>query len=138
MRHLPFACLALLAVAQPATARDHSHPPEPASDPAQWIAPDDYPPAALRNAEQGRVVAELAIDAMGRPTDCRVVESSGYPDLDAATCMHLVQRALFKPALDARGKPVAGTYRTHGIRWTMPSGPMPVPVPVPPADAPTG
>lgn len=64
---------------------------------------DDYPAAALRNNEQGRVAFALAIDANGRVNGCRITRSSGSAALDAATCRIMRARARYTPARDARG-----------------------------------
>lgn len=120
MRYLlASAALLTVALAQPALARHHARPPQPAEDPASWLGTYDYPPAAMRKGEQGSVSVSLGVDAMGRVTDCRIDRSSGFADLDMSTCQRLARRAHFQPATDADGKPVAGTY-THRVDWRLP------------------
>ena len=117
-RTVPAALIAI-ACAQPALARHHDRPPQPAEDPASWIHPDDYPPAAMRKGEQGDVAVTLAVDAQGRVTGCRVDQSSGFADLDAGTCLRLSRRAHFQPATDATGQPTVGAY-TRTVHWRQP------------------
>lgn len=81
--------------------------PGPISHPGSWIS---YPPAAMRNAEEGEVGYVLEVDAAGKPFDCRISASSGFPTLDAETCRMILLRARFHPAKDAAGKPVASRY----------------------------
>jgi len=47
-------------------------------------APPAYPDEARRRGWQGRVVLRVHVSAAGQPTAIEVVESSGYPLLDAA------------------------------------------------------
>ena len=117
-RILPAALIAI-ASAQPALARHHARPPQPAEDPASWIGAMDYPPAAMRMAEQGDVAVTLAVDEQGRVTGCRIEHSSGFADLDAGTCLRLSRRAHFQPAIDAQGQPTAGVY-PRTVRWRLP------------------
>ncbi len=44
----------------------------------------EYPPASLRNKENGKVTLNLLIDAEGKATDAKVETSSGSPFLDEA------------------------------------------------------
>jgi periplasmic protein TonB len=43
-----------------------------------------YPESARERGEEGRAVLQFVVDRSGRVLDFAVVESSGYPDLDAA------------------------------------------------------
>ncbi|WP_375393600.1 energy transducer TonB [uncultured Sphingomonas sp.] len=47
---------------------------------------------------------ELDIDEAGRVTDCRVVEPSGTPQLDAKACSIAIEKARYKPAIGPDGK----------------------------------
>jgi periplasmic protein TonB len=91
----------------------------PRNNPGGWVSTNDYPPGALRREEQGAVRFELAIGADGRVTGCRITASSGFPDLEAATCSNVTRRARFEPASDATGARVPGSYN-GSIRWVIP------------------
>ncbi|MET1756845.1 energy transducer TonB [Novosphingobium sp. RD2P27] len=91
----------------------------PRNDPGLWVSTDDYPTAALRRGERGTVRFELTVGADGRVADCRVTGSSGFNELDVATCRHVSRRARFEPAVDASGARVRGTY-AGSIRWVIP------------------
>lgn len=66
----------------------------------------DYP-AALREAGVGgRVVTHLTVEPSGRVSGCKVVQSSGYPELDTITCRLVIQRYRYEPARDAEGRPM--------------------------------
>jgi TonB family protein len=84
----------------------------------KWYTFEDYPESALRKGEQGMVVIGFTIDTRGRLTDCHVVQSSRFKDLDAVPCWVLVKKARFKPALDAQGQPQATTGTTAMSFWT--------------------
>lgn len=48
-----------------------------------------YPKASVQAQEEGVVLAEVDIGASGIPSEVRIVTSSGYPNLDAATLGHV-------------------------------------------------
>ena len=91
----------------------------PRNDVAGWVTTDDYPPAEIRAGHAGTVRFRLSLDARGRVTGCTIVETSGYPRLDDATCGNASKRARFDAATDAAGERVAGSY-TGTIRWVIP------------------
>ena len=86
---------------------------------ASYVARADYPRAALRNREQGRVGFALGIGADGRVNACRITASSGSAALDAATCRIMRSRARYTPARDAQGNPVPDRDRGE-LNWTLP------------------
>jgi hypothetical protein len=55
----------------------------------------------------------------GRVKACQIIVTSGSPILDGTTCGLLMQRAAFKPALDANGNPTEGLYSSR-INWVIP------------------
>ncbi|AXJ95082.1 MULTISPECIES: energy transducer TonB [unclassified Sphingomonas] len=137
-RAMTLATTTLLTFATPAMARDRSAPPQPLGSPAQWFGADNYPPAAMRAGEQGRVFVRLSIDNKGSVTDCVVQRSSGFPDLDNATCVLAHHHGLFAPATDRKGRPVKGQYDLPGVMWRINPAADVVPAPddvVPPPPA---
>jgi protein TonB len=72
----------------------------------------DFPiPAGGREVRIGKaVVLALTISPEGRATACRIYKSSGLPDTDEVTCRLAKERLRFKPALNAAGEPVTGTF----------------------------
>lgn len=91
----------------------------PGNDMAGWVTTDDYPASDLRQGHTGKVRFRVSVDANGRVGGCTIVESSGYPGLDAATCRNVSRRARFQPATNAEGDRVAGSF-TGTIRWMIP------------------
>ncbi|MBV9930892.1 MAG: energy transducer TonB [Alphaproteobacteria bacterium] len=85
---------------------------------AGLISAADYPPSAIAAGEQGGVRVRLEVDENGRPTGCRVIESSGFESLDTATCRLLQERARFTPARDRQGKPIADIFFQR-IAWRL-------------------
>ncbi|HTU11676.1 MAG TPA: energy transducer TonB [Allosphingosinicella sp.] len=86
-----------------------------------YLSEDDYPAAALRNNQQGRVSFTLDISPEGRVTGCQVTESSGSAILDSTTCRIMRSRARYTPARDPRGVAVADRDRA-AVRWVLPQG----------------
>lgn len=91
----------------------------PIGNPGAWVTTDDYPTSDLRAGHQGATRFRVAVSAAGRVTDCQVVQSSGWPGLDAAACDKISRRAKFEPATDSSGQAVSGSF-TSNIRWVIP------------------
>ena len=56
-----------------------------------------YPAESVRAGEQGSVLVEVTIGADGKPTQSRVVTSSGYARLDDATAPWIKENWLWEP-----------------------------------------
>ncbi|MEA3050169.1 MAG: hypothetical protein QOG84_2005 [Sphingomonadales bacterium] len=97
---------------------DTAPAPPPGSSLATLFSDADYPMAALRRHEQGKVDFRLDIDSAGGVTGCTVTHSSGSVSLDEATCRLLKERAHFSPARDAAGNAVPDTFDGH-IIWRI-------------------
>ena len=80
---------------------------------------DDYPDDALTANQSGITRYLLMIGRDGSVMDCVVAESSGIASLDAMGCQVIRERAKFRPATDAHGKPTVDTYSTPPIRWAI-------------------
>ncbi|MDO8374913.1 MAG: energy transducer TonB [Polaromonas sp.] len=96
---------AALAQTPPATG-DHA---APAAAPAlaSYARPEapltpEYPPAALRQEQQGQVMVKLRVLASGAAADVQVRSSSGFALLDEAALRYL-RTARFVPARDRSG-----------------------------------
>jgi TonB family protein len=116
-----------LALVAPAVAFAQAKPPAVASavptatpigNPADWFPADAYPPEARAAGVQGRTEFRLELDPQGRITECDIAQSSGSPLLDSTTCALLVTNARFKPAHDAAGQPVAGSWQSAMV-WQL-------------------
>jgi len=83
------------------------------------ISNGDYPSAAIRAREQGRVRIILDIAPYGGVTNCRVDRSSGSIALDVTTCQLASQRFKFDPGRNANGQRVPSTY-AQTVRWVLP------------------
>jgi TonB family protein len=80
---------------------------------------NDYPEDALGANQSGATQFLLMIGPDGSVMDCVVAQSSGVASLDAMGCQVIRERARFKPATDANGKPTVDTYVTPVIRWKV-------------------
>jgi len=92
--------------------------PTPIGDPASWVSIADYPAAASAAGQEGRTAFALDVDAQGRVTGCRIVESSGSPLLDNTTCSAMIVNARFKAARGEDGRAVAGIWRS-AMQWKL-------------------
>ncbi|WP_158094303.1 TonB family protein [Erythrobacter donghaensis] len=89
--------------------RDTSEP-RPDGSWSGWVTNADYPIESWQKGEAGTVEYTLAVDAEGKPTDCKITASTVSPTLEAETCRLLLERARFKPAQKPDGTPIPGTY----------------------------
>jgi TonB family protein len=80
----------------------------------------DYPREAVRTRQQGAVRLWLRINAEGRVSDCRILQSSGSPLLDETTCGILRERARYTPAHNAQGQPIESFDGDYTINWRLP------------------
>lgn len=83
-----------------------------------WVTTYDYPLRALAENREGTVAFTLAINAMGQASDCKITQSSGHADLDAATCLHLMARARFAPARGQDGRAITSEYANR-VTWKI-------------------
>jgi protein TonB len=73
-----------------------------------------YPIQAIRQGHQGVVYVTLKVGTNGRPTDVRVLRSSGFPELDAAA-MHAMEGAV----CNATPGTTMGTPVTFSLQGSM-------------------
>lgn len=78
-----------------------------------------YPSQALRNGEQGRVSATIDVSPAGQPVGCSVVRSSGFSELDQATCSFAMQNFHYRPGTDYYGKKI-GDVDFFTMNWKTP------------------
>ena len=71
----------------------------------------DYPDEVARYWPRGGAVF-IAVRVLpnGRATDCKINRSIGIPAIDQWTCKLVEERATFRPATDASGRPVAAWF----------------------------
>jgi len=93
-------------------------PAMPAQPLNKVFSPDDYPAAAQKADEMGRIKVRVAVDASGRATACTLSRPSGIKSLDEATCRVLMKRTQYQPARDAQGHPVASYFVTT-VAWLL-------------------
>jgi TonB family protein len=72
---------------------------------------------ARKKNEEGSLRAQLLVDPKGVPKACRILASSNFADLDAATC-ELMRQMRFEPARDASGAPVQSSY-ARDVIWLL-------------------
>jgi TonB family protein len=83
-----------------------------------WVSNSDYPSEALRQGFKGTVHFRLEIAETGCPAACTVTGSSGHKILDQRTCMLMLVRARFKPALNEHGHPIPATWNNK-FSWSL-------------------
>lgn len=84
-----------------------------------WLTSFDYPDQAKTKQHSGTSIIIWNVNVDGVPSDCRILKSAGYPELDDAACKGILARARFDPALDLDGKPIA-TFLVCRIIWASP------------------
>lgn len=77
----------------------------------------DYPYAALRSRQQGRVVVQAELTEEGRAENCQVLVSAGAL-LDDGTCFFVKTRVRGEAARDDTGKPYRTTFQLP-IVWQI-------------------
>lgn len=86
-------------------------PPAVAASLVRAFSDRDYPPGVLQDWPRGaRIFLRLRIEADGRPSQCDVMRSFGNSVADQWTCRLMMERAVFRPARDANGMPVAAWF----------------------------
>jgi len=70
------------------------------------IEQSDYPRDLGRAGVGGRVSVTLTVEPSGRVSACRLLRSSGIPELDSLTCRLMQQRFRFRPSTDRYGRPI--------------------------------
>lgn len=110
-----------LMAAQPPgrDSRPGPYAPVPRNYPGKWVTTSDYPAEALRAEQEGRTTSRLSVNRYGFVTACEIIESSGSPLLDEATCRNMASRAQFYPARDSGGEAAEATF-TQSVQWIMP------------------
>jgi protein TonB len=92
--------------------------PPPRQNLQRLLDSTDYPKSALYQGEQGSVYFQVLVNPDGRVDTCTVLLSSGYKDLDDATCRLVTARARFSPPHGENGRAIYGTYR-QVISWRL-------------------
>lgn len=77
----------------------------------------DFPNEAMGRQQEGKAQFVLLIDEKGKVAACHVEKASGIPVFDAMGCQVIMERAKFKPALDAKGNPIRSMYWTPEVIW---------------------
>lgn len=91
---------------------------EPVNPLYVYIEASDYPAAALRGEEEGRVEYRLDISPDGLVRGCTITASSDSSALDSTTCRIIRSRVRFAPARDRRGRMVPDSYASS-ITWSL-------------------
>ncbi|EZP72783.1 TonB-like protein [Sphingomonas paucimobilis] len=110
----------LILAACPAFAREPVGP-TPRASPGSWFSDKDYPTSESAKGASGTAAFNLLVQEDGGVKDCRIVQSSGSPALDATTCALLKERASFYPARDGKGRKIESIYSGR-ITWRLPAG----------------
>lgn len=83
---------------------------------ARWFTANEYPSAAVRAGEQGRVSTLTLFDQRGSPERCIVVKTSGSLALDQKTCSIMMRRA----RVPSDPAAVARRFVFLPVRWILP------------------
>lgn len=100
-------------LADPVSAR-------PRNNPGSWIGEQDYRSSWINRDMKGTAGFRLGIGADGRVESCNITRSTGYAELDAATCALITRRARFEAARDSNGARTQGTF-VSTVEWRIPN-----------------
>jgi hypothetical protein len=95
-----------------------AEPAQPVKPLASYFSSSDYPAQAFQEGETGTSTFMLMIDESGAIKDCMIEATSGVATLDAMGCIVLRNRAKFRPARDAEGKPLRSVVSSR-IVWRI-------------------
>ena len=110
-----FCAAALFGVATPGLAQAGFRP----INPGEWITDHDYPAAAIRNGDEGKVSFKLTISPEGAVTRCEITGGTAPESLKQLTCQLVRERARFNPAHNSKGEPAEGTFAAS-VAWKIP------------------
>ena len=79
-----------------------------------------YPQRSVACQEQGTVTLTVRVEANGRPSEVKVVKSSGYPRLDASAYRTVRDKYRFIPRTQ-EGVAISSVY-TFSIQFRLPDG----------------
>lgn len=82
------------------------------------ISNSDYPSSAKRAGIEGTVYVRFTVAPSGSVRGCQVTRSSGNAALDSTTCRLIERRFRYRPATDARGRPVESVQSTS-FQWYL-------------------
>lgn len=88
-------------------------PLRPKSSPQTWVRDLDFPEYAQRMGAFGTIGFKLQVDATGRPTECAILNTSGFWLLDNRACELLIERGRFDPALDTKGVAISSSFHSR-------------------------
>jgi TonB family protein len=94
--------------------QDESGAPPPATN---TITLRDYPPESVENNEQGIVTVNICVAADGHIDEVRLVESSGYTNLDIGTIIAVTAKFRYSPAMQG-DTPVRACFDQQ-IQWGL-------------------
>ena len=94
-------------------------PATPRNNPGTWVTEADYRSSWINREMVGTARFRLQIGASGKIEGCTITASSGFAELDKATCELVARRARFDPAVDSSGAKVSGNY-SSSVRWQLP------------------
>lgn len=92
---------------------------KPRQSPGKWVVSSDYPLDMLASGQPAIVEFRLSVGSDGVPSACHIQSTTRPKEFDDAVCKSVMRRALFDPALDAEGKPLASYYR-NTVRFQIP------------------
>lgn len=90
--------------------------PEPANDVSRWFRSSDYPEKQGHQGAGGLVGIRLVVGVDGAVKKCEVYMSGGDKAFEETTCRLVMERARFRPAIGADGRPIASLWARR-VNW---------------------
>jgi protein TonB len=112
----PVAAPAPVAAPKPVEHEVVKVPPSTQGKGARITQPE-YPPSSRRAGEAGTVTLQALVQADGRPSEVKIVKSSGFDKLDEAAVKEVQRNWRFVPGKED-GKPVA-MWHTFAVTFRL-------------------
>lgn len=87
-------------------------------NPSETFSPKNYPSGSVERGEEGVAVIALNVGRDGLVKKCEITSTSGYTDLDDATCRLMLEKAKFD--VSAFTDAVEIPSFKHRVRWSAP------------------
>lgn len=115
----PVAPPPIVTVSMPDPTQLFPRPPRAKNYGWSRLTEEDWPDGAIEAGRSGSAHVSFDIDAAGKVTTCRVLQTSGHPDLDARSCAIVRERATYEAARGIDGLASVGRGEQR-FDWTRP------------------
>lgn len=111
--------MTMMAVLSLATVATHAWAGESSARPdTRDCGVPEYKQEWLSEGESGQVVVAFQVDGSGKVKDVKLVESSGYADLDTAS-VRTIKRCVFKNGAESAASSSNAAWESVKVTWVL-------------------